>query len=81
MDIRNNILSKKLLENSINLKEKDNILIEVMGEEGLELGEELTKISKEMKANPLLKITKHEDLKYFLMNASEQEIIEYSKKD
>lgn len=81
MDIRNNILSKKLLENSINLKEKDNILIEVIGEEGLELGEELTKISKEMKANPVLKITKYEDLKYFLMNASEQEIIEYSKKD
>jgi len=81
MDIRNEKLAYNLLHHSISLNEGEHLLVEVMGEDGLELAREIIKQAKEMKAKPVLKEIHYEELKKFLIHATEEEIIQYGKKD
>ena len=81
MDYRNKILAQNLINNSISLKEGDNILVEVIGEDGIELGNEIVKQSQKLNAIPYLNIISYENLKQFLIKGTKEEIIAYGKKD
>ncbi len=81
MDIRNEELAHNLINNSISLTEGDNLLVEAIGEDGLELANVIIKQAGIINARPTLNIIKYDELKEFLINASEKEIIEYGKKD
>lgn len=81
MDNRNEKLAHNLIYNSISLNENENILVEVIGEDGLELANEIIKQAKIINAKPHLNIINYENLRNFLINATEEDIIEYGKKD
>lgn len=81
MDIRNEKLAYNLINNSIFLKQEDNLLVEAIGEDGLDLANEIIKQTKKINAKATLNIIKYDELKEFLINANEEEIIEYGKKD
>ena len=81
MDNRNEKLTHNLIYNSISLNENENILVEVIGEDGLELANEIIKQAKIINAKPHLNIINYEDLRNFLINATKEDIIEYGKKD
>ncbi len=81
MDKRNVKLAKNILENSISLNKEENLLVELIGEDGLELANEIVSQAKNLGAKPTLSIVNYQELKNFLINASEKEIIEYGKKD
>lgn len=81
MDNRNIKLANNIIKNSINLKSKDNLLIDVIGKDGIELANEIFKQSKEIDAIPKINLISYENLKCFLINASEEKIVEYGKKD
>ena len=74
-------LAKNLLTYSVDLKENENILIEVLGEEGLPLAKELVEQAEEMKARPYFNIINYELLRIMLENATEEQIKLYSKHD
>ena len=78
MDNRNEKLTHNLIYNSISLNE--NILVEVIGEDGLELANEIIKQAKIINAKPHLNIINYEELRNFLINATKEDIIEYGKK-
>lgn len=80
MDIRNEKLAYNLINNSISLKEGDNLLVECIGEDGLELANVIIKQAKK-NAKATLNIIKYDKLKEFLINANTEEIIEYGKRD
>ena len=79
MDNRNEKLIHNLIYNSISLNENENILVEVIGEDGLELANEIIKQAKKINAKPHLNIINYEDLRNFLINATKEDIIEYGK--
>ena len=81
MDNRNEKLAHNLIYNSISLNENENILVEVIGEDGIELANEIIKQAKILNAKPHLNIINYESLRNFLINATEEDIIEYGKKD
>ncbi len=56
MDNRNEKLANNLIHNSISLEENDNLLVEVVGEDGLELANEIIKQAKKINAKPNLNI-------------------------
>ena len=74
-------LAHNLLTYSIDLKENDNILIEVLGEEGMPLAKELMRQAEQMKARPYFNIVNYELLRIMLENATEEQIKLYSKHD
>ncbi len=81
MDIRNEKLARILINNSISLCKDNNLLVEVIGQDGLELANEITKQAKEINAKPHINTINYDNLKKFLINATEEEIMEYGKKD
>ena len=80
-DTRIEDLATNLLQYSVNLKEKEDILIEIIGEEGLPLAKELIRQAEEMNARPYFKIVNNELLRIMLKNASEEQIKLYAKHD
>ena len=74
-------LADNILNNSIKLKAGDNLLIEYIGKAGNELVNVLFGKAKEIGANPIVNEIDYKELKEFLINASEEEIIEYGKRD
>lgn len=80
-DIRIEKLAHNLLTYSIDLKENDNILIEVLGEEGMPLAKELMRQAEQMKARPYFNIVNYELLRIMLENATEEQIKLYGKHD
>lgn len=81
MDKRNIKFAKNILDNSISLTKEENLLVELIGEDGLELANEILSQAKKIGAKAILNIVKYDELKKFLINASEKEIIEYGRKD
>lgn len=80
-DIRIEKLAHNLLTYSIDLKENDNILIEVLGEDGIPLAKELMRQAEQMKAKPYFNIVNYELLRIMLENATEEQIKLYGKHD
>lgn len=80
-DLRIEKLAKNLLNYSVNLKKGENILIEILGEDGIPLGKELIKQAEEIGANPVFNIINYQLLREMLKNASEEQIKLYAKHD
>lgn len=74
-------LANKLLTYSIKVKENENLLIELFGEEGIPLAKEIIKEAKKLKVNVFFNIIDYELLKEFLNNANEKQIKMYAKHD
>lgn len=81
MDNRNIKLAHNLIHNSISLIKDDNLLVEVIGEDGLEFANEIIKQAKKINSKPHLNIINYDKLRNFLINATKEDIIEYGKKD
>ena len=80
-DARIEKLANILLTYSINIQRGDNILIEVLGEDGIPLAKELIKRAEELGAMPQFNIVNYELLRVFLQNATEEQIKIYAKHD
>lgn len=80
-DVRIEKLANNLLNYSVKLQKGENILIEMLGEDGIPLGIELIKQAEKMGANPQFNIIDYKVLREMLMNCSEQQIKLYSKHD
>ena len=81
MDNRNEKLAHNLIYNSISLRKNENVLVEVIGEDGLGLANEVVKQAKMINANPQLNVINYKDLSDFLITATKEDIIEYGRKD
>lgn len=80
-DLRLEELANNLLKHSVNLKEQDDILVEIIGEDGIPLAKEIIKKAEEMKARPYFKIINTEILRTMLENSTEEQIKLYAKHD
>ena len=80
-DIRIEKLAKNLLSYSINLQKGENILIEILGEDGIPLAKELIKQAELKGANPYFNLVNYEVLREILKNCSEEQIKLYAKHD
>ena len=74
-------LASNLLTYSVNLQKGENILIEVLGEEGMPLAKELVKKAEEIGAKPFFNIINYEVLRLMLQNATKEHIELYAKHD
>jgi len=77
----NKILAKQLLNYSINIKENEKLLIELFGEDGFPLLEEIKKQAESLNIKVFTNIINYESLKTFIINSSEQEMINYANRD
>lgn len=80
-DIRYEKLANNLLTYSIKLQKGENILVEILGEEGIPLAKEIMKKAEELGARPYFNIINYEILREFLKNADEMQIKTYAKQD
>lgn len=80
-DFRIEKLANNLLKYSVNLQKHENILIEILGEDGMILGIELMKQAECMGANPQFNIINYKLLREMLLNCSEEQIKLYAKYD
>ena len=80
-DIRLEKLANKLLTYSIDIKKDENILIEILGEEGIPLGKELIRQAEIIGAKPYFNIINYEVLRTMLNSATEEQIKLYAKHD
>ena len=80
-DIRYEELANRLLTYSIKIQKGENILIEIIGEQGIPLAKELIKKAEELGARPYFNIINYEVLREFLKNADEEQIKMYAKHD
>lgn len=80
-DIRYEKLANNLLTYSVNIQKGENILIDILGEEGIPLAKEIIKKAEELGARPYFNIINYEVLRVFLQNANEEQIKMYAKQD
>lgn len=80
-DIRYEELANRLLTYSVKIQKGENILIEIIGEEGVPLAKELIKEAEKLGARPYFNIINYEVLREFLKNADEEQIKMYAKHD
>ena len=74
-------LADKLLTYSVSLKKNENVLIEVLGTEGLPLAKELVKKAIELGANPFFNLIDYELLRTMLVGTNLKHIKQYAKID
>lgn len=80
-DTRIEKLANHLLTYSIQIKQGENVLIELLGEDGVPLAKELIKKAEELGAKPYFNIVNYEILRVILENATEEQIKLYAKHD
>ena len=80
-DFRVEKLANNLLTDSVKIQKGDNLLIEIIGEDGILLAKELIKKAEELGARPYFNIINYEILRVVLENATEEQIKLYSKHD
>lgn len=80
-DFRIEKLANNLLKHSVNLKKGENILIEIIGEDGIPLGKELIRQAEKGGANPQFNIINDEIMREMLANCSKEQIKLYAKQD
>lgn len=74
-------LAHNILNYSIELKKRDHILIEIMGENSIPLGKELIKQAEIIGAYPHFNIINYSILRELLKNCSQEQIEMYAKHD
>lgn len=80
-DLRIEKLANNLLTYSVNIQKGENILIEVLGEDGIPLAKELIKNAEALGAKPYFNVVNYELLRVMLENATEEQIKMYGKHD
>lgn len=80
-DIRNKQLAQNLLCHCVNLKKEENILIEVIGIEGIPLAKELMVQANKIQAKPFFNIIDESLLQALLKQGNEEQIKLYAKYD
>lgn len=80
-DIRYEKLADKLLTYSIKVQKGENILIEIIGEEGIPLAKEIIKKAEALGVRPYFNIISYDVLREFLKNVDEEQIKMYAKHD
>ena len=80
-DARIEKLANNLLTYSVDIEKGDNILIEILGEDGVPLGKELIRKAEELGAKPYFNVVNYEVLRVMLENATEEQIKLYAKHD
>lgn len=80
-DIRYEKLANNLLTYSVNIQKGENILVEILGEEGIPLAKEIIKKAEKLGAKPYFNIIDYALLKDMLQNADEEQIKMYAKHD
>lgn len=80
-DLRIEKLANNLLTYSVDIQKGDNILIEILGEDGIPLAKELIKRAEALGAKPYFNIINYEILRVMLENATEEQIKMYGKHD
>ena len=80
-DTRIEKLAKNLLHHSVELKQDEKILIEIIGMDAIPLGKELIKQAENMGALPFFNIIDYEVMREMLLNASTEQIKLYAKHD
>ena len=80
-DARIEKLANNLLTYSVGIEKGDNILIEILGEDGVPLGKELIRKAEELGAKPYFNVVNYEVLRVMLENATEEQIKLYAKHD
>lgn len=80
-DMRYEKLASNLLKHSVKLQKDENILIEIIGEEGIPLAKEIIKEAEQLGARPYFNIISYEILREFLKNADKEQIEMYAKHD
>lgn len=80
-DLRIEKLANNLLTYSVNIKKGENILIEILGEDGIPLAKELIKKAEQLGAKPYFNIINYEILRVMLENATQEQIELYGKHD
>lgn len=79
VDERIKILAKNLVNYSVRLKENENILIDLGGEDCYTLGNEIVKVVYEAKGNPFVKI-EDSNIKNTLIKGANKQMLEMMKK-
>lgn len=80
-DSRIEKLANNLLTYSVNIQKGENILIEILGEDGISLAKDLIKQAEKLGAKPYFNIINYEVLRVMLENATEEQIKLYAKHD
>lgn len=80
-DSRIEQLANNILTYSVDIKKGDNLLIELLGEEGLPLAKEIMRKAEELGAKPYFNIINYELLRIMLENATEEQIKLYGEHD
>lgn len=80
-DTRIEKLANQLLTYSIQIKQGENVLIELLGEDGIPLAKELIKKAEELGAKPYFNMVNYEILRVMLEKATEEQIKLYAKHD
>lgn len=80
-DSRIEQLAQNLLEYSIQIQAGENLLIDILGEDGMDLAKELAKQARRKKVNVLWNITNYEMLRILLQDLDEEQIKQYAKYD
>ena len=78
-DLRIEKLAENLLNHSVRLQEGENILIDVIGEDGITLAKELMRKASEKGARPFFNLINNELRKIMLENLTEEQIKIYAK--
>ena len=72
-------LARNLLTYSVNLKKDENILIDILGEDGIPLAKELMKQASKIGARPFFNLVNYELEKVMLEDLTEEQIKIYAK--
>ena len=80
-DIRIEKLASSLLSHSINLQQRERILIEIIGMEAIPLGKELIKQAENIGAIPFFNIIDYEIMREMLLNCTEEQMKIFAKHD
>lgn len=74
-------LAKNLLEYSVSIQPGENLLLDILGEDGMELSKELARQARNKKVNVLFSITNYEMLRILLQNLDEEQMKTYAQFD
>ena len=74
-------LANQLLKYSLKIKEKENLLIEIYGEDGVDLAKEIINQANKLGVNTFTNIINYDLLKEMLKYVNEEEIKLYAKHD
>lgn len=72
-------LAKSLLEYSVSIQPGENLLLDILGEDGMELAKELARQARKKKVNVLFSVTNYEMLRILLQNLDEEQMKAYAK--